>query len=282
MHPAYWPSGDEVEGFTSPGGYRYQTGASFFLVFPRLLLNFLAHYHTIQFFQSGQPGTSSTTTAERSPKKRKVGTDADLEMADVIELMEEDDILDEDAMKQALLEDCGNSKPVSTSSVRPASNRRSTPGPSKPRSHSLANPTTDKQVAQLSNQPAIDINADAEFDINESGTIPCPICAKQLSASDNTALNAHIDFCLSKDTIKAASASAQSTSIRVGTSDGKEAGSSGTKRKPESKKSTSANGSGKHGKSGSKRVSGSGVGSKEVGKWEWRPKPAKGKQKGKE
>ncbi|KAL5524065.1 hypothetical protein ACEPAG_8238 [Sanghuangporus baumii] len=39
-------------------------------------------------------------------------------------------------------------------------------------------------------------------------TQSCPICSKQLDARDNQAVNAHIDFCLSKDAIKEASASA--------------------------------------------------------------------------
>ena len=39
-------------------------------------------------------------------------------------------------------------------------------------------------------------------------TQPCPICLKEFDARDNLALNAHIDFCLSRDVIKQASASA--------------------------------------------------------------------------
>ncbi|KAI5117782.1 hypothetical protein M0805_000425 [Coniferiporia weirii] len=39
----------------------------------------------------------------------------------------------------------------------------------------------------------------------------CPICAREVDAVDNPALNAHIDFCLSKDAIKQATASSGST-----------------------------------------------------------------------
>ncbi|EJD03310.1 DNA/RNA polymerase [Fomitiporia mediterranea MF3/22] len=65
-----------------------------------------------------------------------------------------------------------------------------------------------------------------ERDLDENNTQQCPICAKLLDTRDNAALNAHIDFCLSKDIIKQASASA---------SHGKSPAISNGARKPRSK-----------------------------------------------
>lgn len=58
----------------------------------------------------------------------------------------------------------------------------------------------------------------------------CPICGRVLDETDNTAVNAHIDFCLSKGAIKMATA-ASATSSKTSESPSK---SHKTRKKPPS------------------------------------------------
>lgn len=75
------------------------------------------------------------------------------------------------------------------------------PGPSKP-------PSARQVLTAPESTPPSSSNVALNGDEDETEAIPCPICTKLFSAADNDALNEHIDFCLSKETIKEASASA--------------------------------------------------------------------------
>ncbi|THH08373.1 hypothetical protein EW145_g2752 [Phellinidium pouzarii] len=80
-------------------------------------------------------------------------------------------------------------------------------------------PTSSRNPPIISTRPMDSrIDAEAHMRLQDSEdedepalrTQPCPVCAREIDAADNLALNAHIDFCLSKDAIKQATAASSS------------------------------------------------------------------------
>ncbi|KAI0762097.1 DNA/RNA polymerase [Trametes elegans] len=139
----------------------------------------------------------------------------------------------EEADAEYDVEDHPDSKPASTAAetfrVKPKSATTSFSRESKPSSSSkppISSGSLSFSPKRRSSKPASSSNA---IDRNtSSSTLECPVCGKVLE-TDNQGLNAHIDFCLSKQVIK----EAQTASFKATTSIKEESHDSRVSRKPQ-------------------------------------------------
>ncbi|KAL5528151.1 hypothetical protein ACEPAF_7287 [Sanghuangporus sanghuang] len=144
-----------------------------------------------RFFQAS---SSSSHRPEPSVKKRKVENrpDNDEHLEEFRRLVDEEE---DDALKMSDLANAEHEADLDNAFQHQSEDR------------------TKKPTSSVFPEPP-KIERDETDETNEPSPSPspatqsCPICSKQLDARDNRAVNAHIDFCLSKDVIKEASASA--------------------------------------------------------------------------